>query len=497
MGGVALDPDHFSYFRERIVGHGQTFTTPHGQVSMLYADWTASGRLYTTIEGRMSHLFGPWVGNTHSESSETGQIMTEAYHEARAIIKRHVNAGAGDAIITYGAGMTAVVCKLQRILGLRAPERFPVRVQLEEQQRPVVFVTHMEHHSNHISWRETVADVVIIEPDAGGLPDLGFLADQLALFRDRPLKIGAFSACSNVTGVRSPYHDLARLMHSNGGLCFVDFAASAPYVPIDMHPAGDPLAKLDAIYFSPHKFLGGPGSSGVLVFDRALYANRVPDNPGGGTVAWTTPWDHKYAADIELREDGGTPGFLQAIRAALAISLKEAMHPALMLEREHALVTRLFRGLDRIPGLAIMAPRNRDRLGIVSVVPEQVTYNLMVKLLNDRYGIQVRGGCSCAGTYGHYLLGVDPDTSARIMRQVDAGDQSAKPGWVRVSLHPTMTEDDVDFIAGAVAECCRHGKDWGKEYDHDRGTNEYRHRRAAQLEVGEWFRSLAPAPQGP
>ncbi len=435
----------------------------------------------------MQYQFGPFVGNTHSESSETGQIMTQAYRRAHDVIKRHVNAGPDDAIITYGAGMTAVVCKLQRILGLRAPERYPVRARLAERDRPVVFVTHMEHHSNHISWRETIADVVIIEPGTAGLPDLNHLEDQLKLFCDRPLKIGAFCACSNVTGVLTPYHELARVTHSHGGLCFVDLTAGAPYIPIDMHPAGDPLAKLDAIYFAPHKFLGGPGSAGVLVFDRALYTNRVPDNPGGGTVDWTSPWDHRYTAELELREDGGTPGFLQAIRSALSVALKEAMVPELMLRREHELVPRLLRGLDAIPGLTILAPANRDRLGIVSFVTDDVPYNLLVKLLNDRYGIQVRGGCSCAGTYGHYLFGIDYDTSRRIMDEVDRGDLSAKPGWVRISIHPTMDETDVDFIVGAVAECCRHGKAWGEAYDYNPRANEFRHRGAAEYDISRWF----------
>jgi len=368
------------------------FQSPSGERRIVYADWTASGRLYRPIEERLLEQFGPFVGNTHSESSVTGTAMTLAYQEAKRILKAHVNAGEHDLIITGGAGMTAVVNKFQRILGLKAPEPLRARLEVPAAQRPVVFVTHMEHHSNHTSWYETLADVVVVPPDGQGVVDLAALERLLHEHRDRPVKIGAFTACSNVTGIFTPYHAMAKLMHRAGGVAFIDFAASAPYVAIDMH-AADPEERLDAVLFSPHKFLGGPGSAGVLIFDRGLYSNSVPDDSGGGTVAWTNPWGHyAFLDDVEAREDAGTPGFLQAIKAALAVRLKEAMGVDAMQQREAAIVPRALDALEAIPKVRVLAPGGRRRLAMLSFYVEGVHYNLMVRLLNDRFGVQVDSG---------------------------------------------------------------------------------------------------------
>ena len=279
-----------------------------------------------------------------------------------------------------------------------------------------------------------------------------------------------------VTGVFTPYHQLARIMHENGGLCFIDFAASAPYVDINMHPP-EAIEKLDAIFFSPHKFLGGPGSSGIMIFDKSLYKTSVPDQPGGGTVDWTNPWgEYKYVDSIESREDGGTPGFLQVIRAALAIELKEMMGTANIMARDEELVERALEGLESIDGLHILAPLVRKRLGAVSFYIDDLHYNLVVKLLSDRYGIQVRGGCACAGTYGHFLLDVTYDHSHRITEMINRGDLSEKPGWVRLSLHPTMTDDELETVIKAIREIRENGSLWGEDYIYNRRTNEFRHK---------------------
>ena len=466
--------DYFERFRRNIIGLDQEFHGPYGPKRLVYADWTASGRLYGPIEERISRGMGPFVANTHTETIVTGTRMTHAYQRAHALIKRHVNAGPQDVILTPGFGMTAAINKFQRILGLRVPEQLTPFVSLPERYRPVVFVTHMEHHSNHTSWLETIADVICIEPDEVGAVDPNSLRALLDEQADRALKIGAFTACSNVTGVRPPIHELAKIMHENGGLCFVDYAASAPYAPIDMHPA-DPLEKLDAIFFSPHKFLGGPGASGVLVFDSNLYQRQVPDQPGGGTVDWTNPWGgRKYIQDIEEREDGGTPGFLQAIKAALSIQLKEAMGVENIAAREGELRRMAFDGLRSIPGLHILADHLEDRQSIISFYVDGLHYNLIVKLLNDRFGVQTRGGCVCAGTYGHYLLHVDPVQSKRITDKIDGGDLSEKPGWVRVSLHPTTTDGELEFVIDAVAKIVRNHREWGKDYSYSPTKNEYR-----------------------
>ena len=279
-------------------------------------------------------------------------------------------------------------------------------------------------------------------------------------------------------------------MHEHSGICFIDFAAAAPYVEINMHPE-DPLEKLDAIFFSPHKFLGGPGTSGVLIFDSKLYSRKIPDNPGGGTVDWTNPWgQHKYIEDIELREDGGTPGFLQVIKTALVIKLKEEMGVKNILEREHELLQIAFNHLEKIPSLHILAQEIKDRLGIISFYVEDIHYNLMVKLLNDRFGIQARGGCSCAGTYGHYLLHVDPTRSKRITDKINHGDLSEKPGWVRLSLHPTMTNDELNFILTAISDVIKNADEWSKDYKYSSKTNEYYHNLSSGKEydaIKNWF----------
>jgi selenocysteine lyase/cysteine desulfurase len=481
---------HFAPFRADTVGHDLTFPTPYGEQRLVYADWTASGRLYRPIERQLLEGFGPFVGNTHSESSATGSAMTLAYQEAHRILKAHVHAGPDDVILTGGSGMTGMVNKFQRLLGLKAPPSLRDRIRLPERDRPVVFVTHLEHHSNHTSWYETLAEVVVIPPDARGIVDLAAFEELLDRYRERQVKIGAFSACSNVTGIQTPYHALAALMHRAGGVAFVDAAASAPYVPLDMHPP-DPEERLDALLFSPHKFLGGPGSSGVLVFDRALYHNTVPDEVGGGTVDWTNPWgQYAFREDIEAREDGGTPGFLQAIRAALAVQLKEAMGTEAMARREAAIVPRVLDGLEAIPGVHVLARGVRERLAIVSFYLEQVHYNLAVRLLNDRFGVQSRGGCSCAGTYGHYLLHVDPARSKHITDRIDQGDFSEKPGWVRLSFHPTTTAEEVEQCLRAVAEIAKHGGAWASDYTYSPHTNEFTHRNgdeASRRRVEAWF----------
>ena len=468
--------EYFKPFRDNTIGYNSTFTSPYGEQKLVYADWIASGRLYAPIEKKISEVFGPLVGNTHSESSETGTSMTHAYHEAQRIIKAHCNAGKDDVIITAGSGMTRMVVKLQRLLGLKIPEQLSDFLTLPDELRPIVFVTHMEHHSNQTTWLETIADVVVLPPNDEGLVDTNYLVKELEKHKNRKLKIGAFTACSNVTGIETPYHQLAKIMHQHDGYAFIDIACSAPYVNIDMHPE-DPEEKLDAIFFSPHKFLGGPGSSGVLIFDSKLYQNKVPDLPGGGTVDWTNPWgQHKFVSNIELREDGGTPAFLQAIRAALVIKLKQEMGVEKMREREGELVKIAFEEMKKIPGLHILADNVEERLGAISFYVDDIHYNIIVKLLNDRYGIQTRGGCSCAGTYGHYLLHVDPEHSKRVTDKINRGDLSEKPGWVRMSIHPTMTNEEIFYIINAIKEIVDNINDWQTDYDYDIQKNEFFHK---------------------
>lgn len=466
--------NYFKSFKTQVIGDQEFFDTPDGKKPLLYADWTASGRLYGPIEKVLCEKMGPFVANTHTETNVSGSSMTIAYAHAKRLIKNHVNASDHDVIITANAGMTGVVNKFQRILGLKIHERY--RPLIDGQiEKPIVFVSHMEHHSNQTSWLETIAEVVVIPPDANGLVDLNALRDLLKTYQDRKLKIAAVTSCSNVTGIFTPYHEIAEIMHLHGGWCFVDFACSAPYIDIDMHPAKK-LQYLDAIYFSPHKFLGGPGASGVLIFNQSLYQNKVPDHPGGGTVDWTNPWgEHKYLDQIELREDGGTPGFLQTIKAALAIKLKEEMGVEHISAREHHMVARIISALKAIPKLHVLADQHTNRLGIFSFYIEGLHFNLGVKLLNDKFGIQVRGGCSCAGTYGHYLLEVSRTKSHEITHKIDLGDLSEKPGWIRMSVHPIMTDQEIDYILNAIELMAQHFEEWKLAYQYEPHTNEFIH----------------------
>lgn len=465
---------YFERFRKNIIGIDESFEGPYGSKKIIYADWIASGRLYRPIEEKMIGEVGAFVANTHTETSFTGTVMTHAYAEARNIIKRHVNASPADVLIPSGTGMTGAILKFQRIMGLKVPEQVKSRLDIDDEEKPVIFISHMEHHSNHTSWLETLAEVVMINSDNRGLIDLDHLNTLNEQYAGR-LKIASVTACSNVTGIETDYYEIARIMHRHNGLCFVDFACSAPYVEIDMHPSEE--VYLDAIFFSPHKFLGGPGTPGIAVFNSKLYKNAVPDHPGGGTVSWTNPWGgYRYFDNIEVREDGGTPGFLQTIKAAMAVKLKEEMGVENIHRREEELITYIFDRFTRVRGLHILADNIRDRLGAISFYIDGLHYNLCVKLLNDKYGVQVRGGCSCAGTYGHYLLNVDKNYSKQITDLIDTGDLSRKPGWVRLSIHPTMTDREAQIICDAVEEIAGNFEEWGKDYEYDSHNNEYFHR---------------------
>ncbi len=466
----------FSEFRKNVIGIEREYDFVSGSKRIVYADWTASGKLYKSIESFITDELGPFVANTHTETTVTGTRMTKAYHQAQKIIKEHVNANNNDVLISAGFGMTAVINKLQRIMGLRVPEQFCEQTNCNPKDKPLVIITHMEHHSNQTTWNECYCDVEIINRKDDGLPDLEHLEEILKKNKNRKLKIGSFSACSNVTGIITPYYEMAKLMHQNDGLCFVDFAASAPYVKIDMHP-DDELKKLDAIFFSPHKFLGGPGSSGIMLFDKSIYKNKIPDHPGGGTVLWTNPWgEQEYFENIEVREDGGTPGFLQTIKASLAILLKENMGTENILEKEEILKERLIKKLNVNPAIQILEQKQMNRLAIISFYSMGLHHNLIVKLLNDRFGIQTRGGCSCAGTYGHILMNVDRKMSNNITSLIHKGDLSGKPGWVRISLHPIMTFEEIDYIAESVISVINNYEVWEKDYEFSIKTGEFHYK---------------------
>ncbi len=477
---------YFEKYRENTIGYNQEYTSAYGKQKIIYADWVASGRLYKPIENKIANEFGPFVANTHTETSEVGTLMTKSYHYAKQIIKNHVNANENDVLINTGFGMTSAINKLQRIIGLKYCGR--KRHANCIQEKPVVFVTHMEHHSNHTSWLTTIADVVLIKPNKNLLISLQNLETELNKYKNRKIKIGAFTAASNVTGIIPPYYKMAKLMHKYNGLCFVDFAMAAPYININMHPS-DPEERLDAITFSPHKFLGGPGSAGVLIFNKKLYKRETPDNPGGGTVDWTNAWgEFKFVDDIELREDGGTPGFLQTIRTALSINLKNEMGVENIHKREKELLSIVFAEFAKIEGINILAPNEKQRLGAISFYHDKIHFNLLVKLLSDKYGIQVRGGCACAGTYGHYLLNVDYNKSQNITEKINKGDLSEKPGWVRLSVHPIMTDKEIYYISKSLNDIVENIDKYINDYEYIPNTNEFVFKtKYKKLDYKHWF----------
>jgi len=487
---------YFEPFKENTIGFSQTFSFPSGQKEIIYADWTASGRGYQPIESCLQNEVIPFFANTHTQTTTTGTLMTKAYEEAKAVIKEHVHANEDDVLIFCGSGMTSAVNKLQRLLGMRMPEQCMGYMLdrkftgIDEALRPVVFVTSMEHHSNHVSWLETIATVEIIAQTEDGNIDLEHFETLLLEYRSRKNKIAALTACSNVTGIQTPYHEIAKLIHGHDGLCFVDFASSAPYVRMDMHP-DEADAGLDAIYFSMHKFLGGPGTPGVLIFNRRIYNNAIPDHPGGGTIIYSNPWRaRKYVTDIESREDGGTPPVLQGIKAAMCIRLKEEMGVKNMLRREEELLKIAFGRLSEMPNVTILQGNERKRLGIISFIVKGAHFNLIVRLLNDKFGIQTRGGCSCAGTYGHHLLNVDQAWSHKIWSAIHSGDLSAKPGWIRVSIHPTMTDQEIELIMDAIESTASNFSEWMTDYYYDRSSNEYTLKSGTAKEqrwVEDWF----------
>jgi len=470
--------------RASVIGSDYAVPGPFGPRRVTYADYTASGRSLTFIEDYIRNVVLPLYANTHTESSGTGLQTTRFREDARRLIKDAVNAGDEHVVLFTGSGATGAVAHLIGALGLSIPSRledeYALSAMIPNDRRPVVFVGPFEHHSNELPWRESIADVVRIDEDEDGHIDLGQLADELQRYAGRPLKIGSFSAASNVTGIISNTAAIATLLHENGALSFWDFAAAAPYVEIDMSPADDPLAYNDAVFLSPHKLIGGPGTPGLLVARRELFDNRVPVVPGGGTVMFVNPTDHQYIADVEHREEGGTPNIVGSIRAGLAFQLKQQVGTDRIRSLEEDFIERAIASWSANPNIEILGNPNAERLSIVSFVVRHgeryLHHNFVVALLNDLFGIQSRGGCSCAGPYGHRLLGIDIDTSLEFEREIEKGCELIKPGWIRVSFNYFITEAVFQFIVDAVHAVANGG--WrllpSYRYDLDSGLWEHR-----------------------
>jgi selenocysteine lyase/cysteine desulfurase len=447
--------------RHSVIGSRTLISTPFGEKPLIYADYTASGRSLGFIEDIIRDRVLPFYANTHTETSFTGAQTTALREQARSIIRRAVNGSSEDRVIFCGAGATAAINKLIDIMNLRLPDdlsrRYDLAAVIPPQDRPVVFIGPYEHHSNELPWRESIAELVVIPLNGEGQIDARALEAQLLAHAGRAMKIGSFSAASNVTGVKSDVAGISALLKKHGALAFWDYAAAAPYVGIDMN-AETPL---DAVFISPHKFIGGPGTPGVLVAKQSILQNRVPAVVGGGTVKYVTPVDHRYIEDHERREEGGTPGIVESIRAGLVFRLQQEVGIREIGRLEGEFVERALARFSACPGLTILGERNAPRLSIVSLRfrhgQRDLHYGFVVALLNDLFGIQMRGGCSCAGPYGHNLLGMDMAYSKAIETELDKGNMLFRPGWVRLNFNYFIDEDEFEYLVRAVELVATHG----------------------------------------
>ena len=483
------EPALLASIRAGVIGDDTVMPGPFGPRRVTYADYTASGRALSFVEEFVRDEVLPRYANTHTESSGTGLQTTRLREDARAIVAESLGCGQDAVVIFTGSGSTSAIDKLVGILNLRLPADLDrergFSAQIPPDERPVVFIGPFEHHSNELPWRESIADVVTIPEDADGHIDAVRLEAELRAHAGRPLLIGSFSAASNVTGITTDVHGLSSMLHRHGALALWDYAAAGPYLDIDMQGDHvDPQSYLDAVFLSPHKFVGGPGTPGVLAVRRDLLRNSVPDVVGGGTVAYVNPTEHVYLSDPVQREEGGTPAIVEAIRAGLVFDLKRNVGTSVIRAHEEDYLRRAVAAWSAHPTIDILGNLDAERLSIVSFTVRRpggryLHHNLVVSLLNDVFGIQARGGCSCAGPYGHRLLGIDIERSHEFEREIAQGCEGIKPGWVRVNFNYFISEEVFRYVVTAVGMIADHGWKLVPQYRFDVVRGLWHHRDGA------------------
>lgn len=460
----------FARIREGVIGKNTQINTPFGLRTLTYADYTASGRSLDFIEDAIRHNVLPLYANTHTEANATGQQTTAFREQARQKIREAVNATSEDLVLFSGSGATSAINTLISQLGLR-------QLSATEQAQTCIFIGPYEHHSNELPWRELGIEVVRIPESKDGGVCLATLEKQLQANQNKRL-IGSFSAASNVTGILCDQDAITILLHRYNALAFWDFAAAAPYVALDMNPSADQALAKDAIFFSTHKFIGGPGTSGILVVKKAIITNQKPSLIGGGTVSFVTPEDHTFLPIGERREEGGTPGILESIRTGLVFQLKQAVGDKTIEAREHELVQLIDKHWQKNPNIERLGHADAARLSITAFRIKTdfgyLHHGFVTALLNDVFGVQVRGGCSCAGPYGHQLLGIDKTESKRIQEALRKGEKLVKPGWVRFNLNYFLDDAEAVFILDAIDFVAKHGTTLLPYYAYEQSSDLWR-----------------------
>ncbi|PYF83479.1 selenocysteine lyase/cysteine desulfurase [Marinomonas alcarazii] len=456
--------------RDGIIGKDTQIDTPFGARTLTYADYTASGRSLDFIEDAIRQHVLPLYANTHTEANATGQQTTTFREQARQQIREAVNASTEDLVVFCGSGATSAINTLISQLGLR-------KLSTEEKSQTTVFIGPYEHHSNELPWRELGIEVIRIPESESGDVCLVTLEKQLQANKNKRL-IGSFSAASNVTGILCNQDAITALLHRYNALAFWDFAAAAPYVALDINPSSDPTLAKDAMFFSTHKFIGGPGTPGILVVKKAIIANQTPSHVGGGTVSFVTPEDHTFLPVSERREEGGTPSIIESIRAGLVFQLKQAVGEKTIEAREHELVQLIDKHWHNHPNIERLGHADAARLSITAFrIKTELGYlhhGFVTASLNDLFGIQVRGGCSCAGPYGHQLLGIDKTESERIQLALKKGEKLVKPGWVRFNLNYFLDDAEAVFILDAINFVAKHGTTLLPYYAYDQTSDLWR-----------------------